>query len=78
MAITVDTKQGKGVLARVASSITSADSNILNVSMDDKYKEDSVTMRFTIQVFNRLHLSRVLRGLRANSDVFRVIRNKSA
>jgi GTP pyrophosphokinase len=45
--------------------------------MDDKYKEDSVTMRFTIQVFNRLHLSRVLRGLRANSDVFRVIRNKS-
>jgi GTP pyrophosphokinase len=78
VAITVDTKQGKGVLARVASSITSADSNILNVSMDDKYKEDSVTMRFTIQVFNRLHLSRVLRGLRANSDVFRVIRNKSA
>lgn len=77
VAITVDTKQGKGVLARVASSITSADSNILNVSMDDKYKEDSVTMRFTIQVFNRLHLSRVLRGLRANSDVFRVIRNKS-
>ncbi|NCV94002.1 MAG: bifunctional (p)ppGpp synthetase/guanosine-3',5'-bis(diphosphate) 3'-pyrophosphohydrolase, partial [Burkholderiaceae bacterium] len=33
VAITVDTKQGKGVLARVASSITSADSNILNVSM---------------------------------------------
>ena len=78
VAITVDTKQGKGVLARVASSITSADSNILNVSMDDKYKEDSVTMRFTIQVLNRLHLSRVLRGLRANTDVFRVIRNKSA
>ncbi|NDH81745.1 MAG: bifunctional (p)ppGpp synthetase/guanosine-3',5'-bis(diphosphate) 3'-pyrophosphohydrolase [Burkholderiaceae bacterium] len=77
VAITVDTKQGKGVLARVASSITSADSNILNVSMDDKYKEDSVTMRFTIQVLNRLHLSRVLRGLRANTDVFRVIRNKS-
>jgi len=78
VAITVDTKQGKGVLARVASSITSADSNILNVSMDDKYKEDSVTMRFTIQVSNRLHLSRVLRGLRTNSDVFRVIRNRSA
>lgn len=77
VAITVDTKQGKGVLARVASSITSADSNILNVSMDDKYKEDSVTMLFTIQVLNRLHLSRVLRGLRANTDVFRVIRNKS-
>ena len=76
--IIIDTKQGKGVLAKVASSITSADSNILNVAMDDKYKEDSVTMRFTIQVSNRLHLSRVLRGLRSNSDVFRVVRNRSS
>ena len=78
VAIIIDTKQGKGVLAKVASSITSADSNILNVAMDDKYKEDSVTMRFTIQVSNRLHLSRVLRGLRSNSDVFRVVRNRSS
>ncbi|MBJ7379889.1 MAG: bifunctional (p)ppGpp synthetase/guanosine-3',5'-bis(diphosphate) 3'-pyrophosphohydrolase [Polynucleobacter sp.] len=75
--ITVDTRQGKGVLARVASSITSADSNIMNVSMDDRYKEDAVAIRFKLQVLNRIHLSKVLRSLRINPDVLRVTRNKS-
>ena len=72
--LAIDTRQGKGVLARVASSVTAADSNIMNVSMDDRYKEDAVTIRFTIQVSDRLHLSKVMRSLRANHDVMRVIR----
>ena len=72
--LAIDTHQGKGVLARVASSVTAADSNIMNVSMDDRYKEDAVTIRFTIQVSDRLHLSRVMRSLRANQDVMRVTR----
>ncbi len=75
--LAIDTLQGKGVLARVASSVTAADSNIMNVSMDDRYKEDSVTIRFTIQVSNRLHLSKVMRSLRANPDVMRVTRTRS-
>ncbi len=75
--LAIDTRQGKGVLARVASSVTGADSNILNVSMDDRYKEDSVTIRFTIQVADRLHLSKVMRSLRANPDVMRVTRTRS-
>lgn len=70
----IDTHQGKGVLARVASSVTAADSNIMNVSMDDRYKEDAVTIRFTIQVSDRLHLAKVMRSLRANHDVMRVTR----
>jgi GTP pyrophosphokinase len=68
---------GKGVLARVASSVTAADSNIMNVSMEDRYKEDSVTIRFTIQVFDRLHLSKVMRSLRTNHDVMRVTRTRA-
>jgi GTP diphosphokinase / guanosine-3',5'-bis(diphosphate) 3'-diphosphatase len=72
--LAIDTRQGKGVLARVASSVTAADSNIMNVSMDDRYKEDAVTIRFTIQVSDRLHLSKVMRSLRANHDVMRVTR----
>jgi GTP pyrophosphokinase len=72
--LAIDTRQGKGVLARVASSVTAADSNILNVSMDDRYKEDAVTIRFTIQVSDRLHLSKVMRSLRTNHDVMRVTR----
>ncbi|MBU3630119.1 RelA/SpoT family protein [Polynucleobacter sp. AP-Melu-500A-A1] len=72
--LAIDTRQGKGVLARVASSVTAADSNIMNVSMEDRYKEDSVTIRFTIQVYDRLHLSKVMRSLRTNHDVMRVTR----
>ncbi len=75
--LVIDTRQGKGVLARVASSVTTADSNIMNVSMDDRYKEDAVAIRFTIQVSNRLHLSKVMRSLRANHDVMRVTRTKA-
>ncbi|WP_207760256.1 RelA/SpoT family protein [Polynucleobacter meluiroseus] len=75
--LAIDTHQGKGVLARVASSVTSADSNILNVSMDDRYKEDAVTIRFTIQVADRLHLAKVMRSLRANHDVMRVTRTRT-
>ena len=75
--LAVDTRQGKGVLARVASCITIADSNIMNVSMEDKFKEDSVVIRFTIQVSDRLHLSRVMRSLRTNPDVMRVVRTRS-
>ena len=76
--LAIDTRQGKGVLARVASSVTAADSNIMNVSMEDRFKEDSVTIRFTIQVYDRLHLSRVMRSLRTNPDVMRVTRTRSS
>ena len=76
--LAIDTRQGKGVLARVASSVTSADSNIMNVSMEDRFKEDSVTIRFTIQVNDRLHLSKVMRSLRSNPDVMRVTRTRAA
>ncbi|HAT39863.1 RelA/SpoT family protein [Polynucleobacter necessarius] len=72
--LAIDTRQGKGVLARVASSVTAADSNIMNVSMADRFKEDSVIIRFTIKVYDRLHLSKVMRSLRANPDVMHVTR----
>lgn len=75
--LAIDTRQGKGVLARVASSVTAADSNIMNVSMEDRFKEDSVTIRFTIQVYDRLHLSKVMRSLRTNPDIMRVTRTRA-
>ena len=33
--------------------------------MEDRFKEDSVTIRFTIQVYDRLHLSKVINGVYA-------------
>ena len=77
VAIRVDIKNSKGVLAKVASSITSADANIVQVAMEDSFSEAAATIRFGIQVKNRVHLARVMRSLRGNSEVVRVTRTKS-
>lgn len=77
VAIRVDVKNSKGVLAKVASSITSADANIIHVAMEDSFSEASATIKFGIQVKNRVHLARVMRSLRGNHDVVRVVRNKT-
>lgn len=74
VAIKVDVKNSKGVLAKVASSITSADANIVHVAMEDSFSEASANIRFGIQVGNRIHLARVMRSLRSNADVVRVAR----
>lgn len=77
VAIRVDVKNSKGVLAKVASSITSADANIVHVAMEDSFSEASANIRFGIQVKGRVHLARVMRSLRSNADVVRVTRSKS-
>lgn len=73
----VDVTNAKGVLAKVANSITSADANITHVSMDDSFSESSATMKFGVQIKDRVHLARVIRTLRQNMDVVRVSRSKS-
>jgi GTP pyrophosphokinase len=74
VAVKVDVKNSKGVLAKVASSITSADANIVHVAMEDSFSEASANIRFGIQVKDRIHLARVMRSLRSNADVVRVAR----
>lgn len=73
----VDVKNSKGVLAKVANSITSSDANITQVGMDDSFSESSATIRFGVQVMDRDHLARVMRTLRQNMDVVRVSRTKT-
>ncbi len=74
VAIRVDVKNGKGVLARIAGTMTSADANIAHVAMDDRFTESAVGMRFVIQVESRYHLAKVMRRLRQNQDVLRITR----
>jgi GTP diphosphokinase / guanosine-3',5'-bis(diphosphate) 3'-diphosphatase len=75
----VDVKNTKGVLAKVASSITSADANITHVGMEEAPAALlAASIRFGVQVKNRDHLANVIRSLRANIDVVRVSRTKSA
>ncbi len=73
----VDVKNSKGVLAKVASSITSSDANITHVGMDDSTSELAASIRFGVQVNDRDHLANVIRSLRANHDVVRVTRTKT-
>jgi guanosine-3',5'-bis(diphosphate) 3'-pyrophosphohydrolase len=67
----------RGVLAKVAATIADADSNIDNVSMEEEDGSAYTTMFFTLQVENRMHLAKVMRGLRQLQDVVRISRLKS-
>ena len=73
----VDVKNTKGVLAKVASSITSSDANITHVGMDNTSSDLAATIRFGVQVKNRDHLAKVMRSLRSNIDVVRAVRMKT-
>ena len=65
----------RGVLAKVATAIAEAGSNIDNVSMDEE-RGVYTAMHFTIQVHNRLHLARVMKSLRRIPEVVRIVRIK--
>ena len=70
----MDVRNSKGVLARIAGTMTSADANIEHVAMDDRFTESAVGIRFVIQVESRHHLAQVMRRLRQNHDVVRITR----
>jgi GTP pyrophosphokinase len=65
----------RGVLAKVASSIAEAESNIENVHFTSE--GEYTALYFTLQVNNRLHLANVMRDLRKIPEVIRITRVKS-
>jgi RelA/SpoT family (p)ppGpp synthetase len=74
-AIHVMVENQRGVLAKVASEIAEAGSNIDAISMDDE-RSMFTTMHFVLEVANRQHLARVMRALRRLPDVKRISRVK--
>ncbi|MFN3987825.1 MAG: RelA/SpoT family protein [Rhodocyclaceae bacterium] len=70
------TKEGRGVLARVASAISDADCNIQHVTMD---KEQGIyaALNLTVQVRDRMHLANAMRAVRRVPEVVRIGRLKS-
>ena len=64
----------RGVLARIATEISAAESSIENVQMPDKSDDEAADMRFLITVRDRNHLARVLRRIRRLEGVSRVTR----
>jgi RelA/SpoT family (p)ppGpp synthetase len=74
-AINVTVENQRGVLAKVASEIAEAGSNIDAISMEED-RAMYTTMRLVLEVANRQHLARVMRGLRRLPDVKRISRMK--
>jgi GTP pyrophosphokinase len=66
----------RGVLAKVATAIAEAESNIENVHFSNE--GDYTALYFTLQVNHRLHLASVMRNLRLIPEVIRISRIKSA
>jgi len=65
----------RGVLAKVATAIADAESNIENVHFSNE--GEYTALYFTLQVNNRLHLASVMRNLRLIQEVVRISRFKN-
>jgi guanosine-3',5'-bis(diphosphate) 3'-pyrophosphohydrolase len=69
--IRVLTQNQRGVLAKVASAISEEDCNIQTVNMDNE-QGDYTALNLTLQVHDRMHLARVMRGVRRIPEVVRI------
>jgi GTP diphosphokinase / guanosine-3',5'-bis(diphosphate) 3'-diphosphatase len=65
---------GRGILAKVAASISAAEANITNVLTADDESGKYATMEFTMLVSDRMHLAQVLKNMRRVQEVVRVNR----
>jgi RelA/SpoT family (p)ppGpp synthetase len=72
-AVRVIVANQRGVLAKVASEIADAGSNIDAISMEED-RAVFTTMLFILEVANRLHLARVMRALRRLPEVEKLAR----
>ena len=76
VAIRVIVSNGRGILAKVASAISAADTNITNVHTEDDDAGAYATMEFSVEVADRAHMARLLRSLRRLQEVVRIQRIK--
>jgi (p)ppGpp synthase/HD superfamily hydrolase len=71
--IDVFVQNQRGVLAKVASEIAEAGSNIDSIKMEEE-RSVFTTMHFVLEVKSRQHLARVMRALRRLPDVKKISR----
>ena len=73
--VVVTVSNAKGVLARVASAITSAEADINFVNMPDEVSgQETADLRFVIAVRDTPHIEVVLRNLRRLQSVMKADR----
>ncbi|KAF0811979.1 Bifunctional (p)ppGpp synthase/hydrolase SpoT [Andreprevotia sp. IGB-42] len=69
----------RGALATIAAAIAEQDANIAAVSTQEPEDDDAryMQIQFTLQVNNRQHLAKILRGLRSLPNVYRINRARN-
>jgi guanosine-3',5'-bis(diphosphate) 3'-pyrophosphohydrolase len=72
----VTVSNAKGVLAKVASALASAEADITHVDMGQDPAQDATDLRFDVLVRDRIHLAAVMRSVRRTTPVLRVQRAK--
>ena len=72
----VTVSHGKGVLARVAAAMASAEADITHVNMGQERAQEAKELRFCIAVRDRVHMASVLRSVKRTPSVLRVQRAK--
>ena len=75
-ALLITVTNGKGVLARVAASLATAEADITHVNMGQERAQDATELKFGIAVRDRAHLATVLRNVKRTPSVLRVQRAK--
>ncbi len=72
--IEVTVVNGKGVLARIAGAMASAEADIVHVDMGQETVQDAAELRFLLSVRDRAHLDAVLRQLKRTPAVIKAER----
>ncbi|HSW07616.1 RelA/SpoT family protein [Aquabacterium sp.] len=69
-------RNGKGALAQVAASVSSAEADITHIDMDNERDTDVAELRLLVAVRDRLHLADLLRTVKRSAPVLRASRVK--
>jgi GTP pyrophosphokinase len=72
--INVTVLNGKGVLARVAGALASAETDIVHVDMGQETPQDTAELKFVVAVRDTAHLEQVLRHLKRTPSVIQADR----
>ena len=72
----VTVSNGKGVLARVAAALASAEADITHVDMGHEPSREATDLRFGVAVRDRVHLASAMRSVKRTPSVLRVQRVK--
>ena len=69
-------KNGKGVLAEVATAVAAAEADITHIDMGDQAAAETAELKLLLAVRDRLHLADVIRTLKRSAAVLRISRIK--